>query len=67
MNGSNRNGRIRFDDVEIDPSRRLLRVRGEVVPLNTKAFDLLAVLVGNRGRRVSKDELLNLVSVFCSI
>src|SRR6266478_480676 len=40
--------------------RQLLR-QGEVVPLYSKAFDLLLVLVKNRGRDLTKDELLESV------
>jgi DNA-binding winged helix-turn-helix (wHTH) protein/predicted Zn-dependent protease len=51
----------RFDEFELDPSRRVLS-RDEVpVSLTPKAFDVLAYLVLNPGRSVSKDELLKAV------
>src|SRR5437762_10376217 len=40
--------------------RQLLR-QGEVVPLYSKAFDLLLVMVQNGGRDLTKDELLDTV------
>src|SRR5438067_1623054 len=40
--------------------RQLLR-EGEVVPLYSKAFDLLLVMVQNGGRDLTKDELLETV------
>src|SRR5580765_7277119 len=41
--------------------KRLLTRAGAVVPLYSKAFDLLLVLVQNSGRDLSKDELLEAV------
>src|SRR5580765_4029703 len=41
--------------------KRLLTRAGAVVPLYSKAFDLLLVLVQNSGRDLSKDELLESV------
>lgn len=55
------NGLCRFDDFELDvPGRRVLR-DGERVPLSPKAFDVLAYLVANPGRLISKDELMKAV------
>ncbi|HLM62157.1 MAG TPA: winged helix-turn-helix domain-containing protein, partial [Pyrinomonadaceae bacterium] len=50
-----------FGEFVIDPSRRLLFKRGEIVSLNPKALDLLLTLLENRGRVVSKNELLDKV------
>src|SRR6185503_17317777 len=41
--------------------KRLLTRAGDLVPLYSKAFDLLLVLVQNSGRDLSKDELLEAV------
>jgi len=50
-----------FGEFRIDPVERLL-VRGDsVIPLVPKAFDVLLVLVQNRGRLVDKQSLLNTV------
>lgn len=50
-----------FDEFRIDVLKRQL-TRGEiVVPLNSKAFDLLLVLVENTERVLTKDELLKSV------
>lgn len=55
------NGLCRFDDFELDiPGRRVLR-DGERVALSPKAFDVLAYLVANPGRLISKDELMKAV------
>jgi DNA-binding winged helix-turn-helix (wHTH) protein/cytochrome c-type biogenesis protein CcmH/NrfG/predicted negative regulator of RcsB-dependent stress response len=51
----------RFDSFELDPSKRLLRRDEEPVWLAPKAFDVLAYLVMNPGRVVTKDELLKAV------
>ena len=50
-----------FDLFRIDVSRRLLLRQGEVIPLTPKAFDILSILVQNRGRIIGKDELMKLV------
>lgn len=54
-------GSIRFDRFELQPrARRLLRA-GEPVRLGARAFDLLALLVAERERTLSRDELLERV------
>lgn len=50
-----------FSDFRLDPARRLLTRHGETVVLHPKTFDVLLELVKNRGRLVSKNELLNTV------
>lgn len=47
-----------FGDYRLDIERRELRCRDAVVALEPKAFDLLAFLVLQRDRVVSKDDLL---------
>lgn len=50
-----------FGEFDVDASRRLLLKKGEPVNLNPKAFDLLLTLVENRGRVLTKNELLDKV------
>src|SRR5580765_6689057 len=50
-----------FDDFQLEPERRKLMRRGEIVPLPGKAFEMLLVLSSNRGRLLTKDELFQLV------
>jgi len=47
-----------FEEFRLDGLKRRLTRAGEVVPLYSKAFDLLLVLVQSGGRDLSKDELL---------
>ncbi|HSN51584.1 MAG TPA: winged helix-turn-helix domain-containing protein, partial [Woeseiaceae bacterium] len=47
----------RFGAFELDCARRELRRRGEVVPIQPKAFELLRYLVEHRDRAVDKEEL----------
>ena len=47
-----------FGSFRIDIENRLLLNRGEVVTLQPKTFDVLLLLVENRGRLLSKDELM---------
>ena len=54
-------GAYAFGPFVIDPlKRRLWRERG-LVPISSKTFDVLVVLLEHRDHSVSKDELLNLV------
>jgi TolB-like protein len=50
-----------FEDYTLDPERRELSRRSEVVSLGPQVFDLLLHLVRNRDRVVSKDDLLQAV------
>jgi len=50
---------FRFGDYAFDTERRELRRGGELVALEPQVFDLLAYLVRNRGRVVSKDDLID--------
>jgi Tol biopolymer transport system component/DNA-binding winged helix-turn-helix (wHTH) protein len=47
-----------FGPYSLDSQRRVLKNRGDLVPLNSKAFDLLLALVEENGRIVEKDELI---------
>ncbi|MCM2327036.1 MAG: winged helix-turn-helix domain-containing protein [Lysobacter sp.] len=48
----------RFGEFELDEADRVLRRQGRRVKLATRGFDLLALLVRNAGRLVTKDEIL---------
>src|SRR5262249_50044988 len=50
-----------FEDCVIDPGRRELTLRSQVVPVGPQVFDLLLYLVRNHDRVVSKDDLLEAV------
>jgi DNA-binding winged helix-turn-helix (wHTH) protein/Tol biopolymer transport system component len=50
-----------FSDFRVDPNRRLLLHGDETVALHPKAFELLLMLVENRDRVISKNELLNTI------
>jgi TolB-like protein/DNA-binding winged helix-turn-helix (wHTH) protein/Tfp pilus assembly protein PilF len=49
---------IVFGPFVLDLGARALRVDGEKLPLSSRAFDMLALLVAERDRVVSKDEIL---------
>src|SRR6266542_1617945 len=51
----------RFGPFSVDPVRRLVTKQEEPVPLPSKAFDLLLVLVQNSGTALHKSELLRKV------
>jgi len=52
---------IRFAEFELDPVRRRLTRNGDLLNINSRAFDLLSYLTSNAGRIVSKDEILDSV------
>jgi len=51
----------RFDTYEIDDTRQELRRAGAAVHIEPQVFDLLAYLVKNRARTVSRDELIDTI------
>src|ERR1700680_2905485 len=51
----------RFGEYELDPAAVELRAAGHVCPLEPQVFALLALLVENRERMVSKEELIEKV------
>ena len=53
-----RNLSIRFDAIEVLPSRRQVLVDGQAAALGARAFDLLLVLIQERDKVLSKDDLL---------
>src|SRR5215475_15825129 len=52
---------LQFGDFQFDPLAPLLTRGARVVEIPPKALQVLAVLVQNAGRVVSKDDLLNVV------
>jgi DNA-binding response OmpR family regulator len=51
---------IQLGDLRIDPARREVRVKGEVIDLRTQEFDLLLTMAEHRGLVLMRDQLLNL-------
>jgi DNA-binding response OmpR family regulator len=56
-----RDGRLRGGEVELDPTNRGLKVRGQSVQLTAKEFDLLHYLIAHPGEVFSRDDLLDAV------
>ena len=54
-------GRIITGPLEFDALRHLVRVHGEPLELTPREFEILRVLLGNRGRLVTKGRLLRAV------
>jgi class 3 adenylate cyclase/predicted ATPase len=50
-----------FEDFVLDPDRRELRRAGTAIAVQPQVFDLLEYLITNRGRVVSKDDILQAV------
>src|SRR5437773_2722824 len=51
--------RLAFGPFELEPAAGILRERGQPIPLDAKAFELLLYLVLRAGRIVSRRELLD--------
>ena len=54
-------GVLTVDDVSLDPDRHLVHVRGQLVSLPLKEFDLLQALLADAGRVVTRDQLIDRV------
>ena len=52
---------VTVGELEVDPGARRARLRGEELPLSRKEFDLLAELVRNAGRVVTREQLMDRV------
>jgi DNA-binding winged helix-turn-helix (wHTH) protein len=52
-------GNYRFDDFHLDARNRLLLREGHPVPLNSKYFDVLLLLVSQSGQLVEKNRIFN--------
>ncbi len=52
---------LEADDIEVDMGSHEVQVRGQVVSLSPKEFDLLTYLMRNTGRVRSRDEIINRV------
>src|SRR5690348_3699475 len=54
-----KNGHLyEFGPFTLDPAQHLLSRQGDPVPMTPKTFDMLLLLVENRGRMLTKDELM---------
>jgi DNA-binding response OmpR family regulator len=62
-----RSGPLRVGEIVVDPSRREVRVGGELVRLANKEFSLLCTLAGDPTRVFTKEELLRDVWGFRSM
>ena len=52
---------VQVGDVALDPERHEVRIRGEVVRLPLKEFELLHVLLANAGRVITREQLIDRV------
>lgn len=51
----------RFDDFHLDSANRVLRHKGEIIPLNSKYLDVLLLLVSRSGQLVEKQQIFDQV------
>ncbi len=54
-------GPVRIGALELDPAARVARLEGEELELSRKEFDLLAELMRNAGRVISREDLMSKV------
>ncbi|HBL74483.1 MAG: DNA-binding response regulator [Bacteroidetes bacterium GWF2_42_66] len=50
---------IRIDDLSIDLERKTLKIYDEPINLTRKEFEILALLIANRGKYIEREEILN--------
>ncbi|KHD10196.1 CpxR [Candidatus Thiomargarita nelsonii] len=51
-----------FGDLKIDPNRRQVTLKGQMIELTTKEYALLLLLVKSPGKSFSRDEIMNALS-----
>jgi len=54
-------GSVTVGDISVDPHRHEVTIRGDIVALPLKEFDLLHLLMGNAGRVMPRERLIDLV------
>jgi len=59
--GGDAPGLILFDDLEVDTEKRRASIRGEMIDLTAKEWELLLLFAQNPGRVYTRQELLDLV------
>ncbi|MGE0134962.1 MAG: response regulator transcription factor [Dehalococcoidia bacterium] len=59
--GAGARGSLRFGDLEVDPVKRTVLLRGEPVALTAREFDLLAYLAEHPGRVFSREQLMDAI------
>lgn len=59
--GKTENNVLTFEGIEIDDASHVVRVDGNEISLSPKEYSLLLILVENRGKIVSREQLLNQV------
>lgn len=52
---------IRLEDLEMDLERKSLKIEEEEINLTRKEFEILALLITNRGKYISRQEILDKV------
>jgi two-component system, OmpR family, alkaline phosphatase synthesis response regulator PhoP len=52
---------LEFDELTVDTAKRKVTLRGEMVDLTSKEYDLLLLFFRNHGKAYSREELLNTV------
>lgn len=56
-----KDGRITIDEIEIEPSRKQVKVDGKIIVLSPKEYDLLLYFAENREQILSRDQILDAV------
>lgn len=52
---------IQVNDLEFQVTKKLVNIKGEPVDLTRKEFDILSMLLKNKGRYISREEIINVV------
>lgn len=52
---------IQVDDLEFHLTKKLVTIKGEQIELTRKEFDILSMLLKNKGRYISREEIINVV------
>jgi two-component system, OmpR family, alkaline phosphatase synthesis response regulator PhoP len=55
------NSNLQMGDLILDPVKKLLTIEGNAVELTRKEFDILAILLKNKGRYIGREEIMDRV------
>lgn len=59
--GVKENKTITVDDLEIDITKKIITINSKPIDLTRKEFDILAILLSNQGRYISREEIIDQV------
>lgn len=57
--GSRKNDNIAIEHYAVDIDKRIVKLNSEEIPLTSKEFDLLVILINKKGGAITREQILN--------